>query len=56
MTASDQIGVLVSGQGDAAFTYGSDGPLGLWGAGPTANGCPGYAFLNAVAKTSAYSV
>ncbi|KIO30725.1 hypothetical protein M407DRAFT_222949 [Tulasnella calospora MUT 4182] len=54
--AVDEVGVLVPGQGNAAFTYGSDGPLGLWGAGPTANGCPGYAFLNAVAKTPAYSV
>ncbi|KAG8953449.1 hypothetical protein FRC04_002291 [Tulasnella sp. 424] len=56
LEAIDQIGVLVAGQGDGAFTYGSDGPLGLWGAGPTANGCPGYAFLNAEAKTSAYYV
>ncbi|KAG8953452.1 hypothetical protein FRC04_002294 [Tulasnella sp. 424] len=54
--ASSSGAVLVAGQGRAAFTYGSDGPLGLWGAAPTANGCPGYAFLNAVSRTGAYSV
>ncbi|KAG9010855.1 hypothetical protein FRB90_007572 [Tulasnella sp. 427] len=54
--AINEIGVLIPGPNDAAFTYGSSGGLGLWGAGPTANGCPGYAFLNAAAKSSAYSV
>ncbi|KAG8953447.1 hypothetical protein FRC04_002289 [Tulasnella sp. 424] len=56
LEASNRIGVLVAGQGDAAFTYSSDGPLGLWGAAPTARGCPGFAFLNAVSKTTAYSI
>ncbi|KAG8953446.1 hypothetical protein FRC04_002288 [Tulasnella sp. 424] len=55
LEASNSVGVLVAGQGRAAFTYGSNGPLGLWEAAPTADGCPGYAFLNAVSKTG-YSV
>ncbi|KIO30730.1 hypothetical protein M407DRAFT_5485 [Tulasnella calospora MUT 4182] len=25
---------------------GSSGPLGLWGSGPTTDGCPGYSYLN----------
>ncbi|KAG8953455.1 hypothetical protein FRC04_002297 [Tulasnella sp. 424] len=56
LLASNSVGVLVTGQGLAAFTYGSDIPLGLWGAGPTADGCPGYVFLDAPSKTAAYSV
>ncbi|KAG8953453.1 hypothetical protein FRC04_002295 [Tulasnella sp. 424] len=56
LLVSGAVGVLVAGQVRGAFTYGSDSPLGLWGAGPTANGCPGYAYLNAVSRTAAYSV
>ncbi|KAG9050822.1 hypothetical protein FS837_001932 [Tulasnella sp. UAMH 9824] len=42
------VAVLVKGPLENTFSFDEGtGPLGLWGAGPTVDGCAGYSYLNA---------
>ncbi|KAG8983156.1 hypothetical protein FRB90_006264, partial [Tulasnella sp. 427] len=42
------VAILVKGQPENTFAFDEGaGPLGLWGAGPTVDGCAGYSYLNA---------
>lgn len=54
--SANGVAVLVSGRLDVTSTYSSNGLLGLWGSGPTTDGCPGYSYLNAhPTKRNSYS-
>ncbi|KAG8953456.1 hypothetical protein FRC04_002298 [Tulasnella sp. 424] len=55
LDSAGKIAVLVKGQPLEAFTYSSNGPLGLWGPAQTATTCPGYFYLNANQKTTHYA-
>ncbi|KAG8905088.1 hypothetical protein FRC01_008482 [Tulasnella sp. 417] len=47
LESANGVAVLVNDRPDVASAYSSNGPLGLWGSGPTTDGCPGYSYLNA---------
>ncbi|KIO30729.1 hypothetical protein M407DRAFT_5484 [Tulasnella calospora MUT 4182] len=51
----DGVAVLVNYQSQSLEEYSSNGPLGIWGVGPTIDGCPGFSYLNAHQQTATYA-
>ncbi|KAG9009072.1 hypothetical protein FRB90_008601 [Tulasnella sp. 427] len=46
LDSANGVAILSNTRPVVTATYSSSGPLGLWGAGPTKDGCPGYSYLN----------
>ncbi|KAG8952450.1 hypothetical protein FRC04_004510 [Tulasnella sp. 424] len=59
LESAKNVAVLVKGQPENTFAFDeAPGPLGLWGAGPTVDGCAGYSYLNphgSLAASTTYS-